>query len=62
LNLVWRAGGQKEGRALAQEVRGFHRDKVTGDERTCQGTLLQHGRVPRHVATDQQAASSGELI
>jgi hypothetical protein len=62
LNLAWRAGGRREGRAPAQEVRGFHHGKVTGDERTRQGTLLRRGRVPRHVATDQQAASSGELI
>jgi hypothetical protein len=62
LNLVWRAGDRREGRALAQEVRGFHRGKVTGDERTRQGTLLRRGRAPRHVATDQQAANSGELI
>jgi hypothetical protein len=62
LNLAWRAGGRREGRALAQEVRGFHRGKVTGDERTCQGTLLRRGRAPRHFTTDQQAANSGELI
>jgi hypothetical protein len=62
LNLAWRAGGRREGRALAQEVRGFHRGKVTGDERTRQGTLLRRGTVPRHVATNQQAANSGELI
>jgi hypothetical protein len=34
LNLEWRAGGRRERRALAQEMRGFHRVKVTGDERT----------------------------
>jgi hypothetical protein len=62
LKLAWRAGGRREGRALAQEVRGFHRGKVTGDDRTRQGTLLRRGRVPRHVATDQQAANSSELI
>jgi hypothetical protein len=53
LNFAWRAGIRREGRALVQEVRGFHRGKVTGDERTCQGMLLRRGRVPRHVATDQ---------
>ena len=37
---AWRAGGRREGRALEQEVRGFHRGKVTGDERTRQSTLL----------------------
>jgi hypothetical protein len=62
VNLEWRASGRREGRALAQEMRGFHRGKVTGDERTRQGELLLRGRAPRHVATDQQAANSGELI
>jgi hypothetical protein len=40
INLELHAGGRREGRALAQEMRGFHRDKVTGDERTRQGKLL----------------------
>jgi hypothetical protein len=40
VNLEWRADGRREGRALAQEMRGFHRGKVTGDERTSQGELL----------------------
>jgi hypothetical protein len=62
LNLEWRVGGWREGRALAQEMRGFHRGKVTGDERTRQDELLRCGRAPRHVATDRQAANSGELI
>jgi hypothetical protein len=62
LNLAWRAGGWREGRALAQEVRGFHRGKVTGDEQTCHGTLLRRGRAPRHFTTDQHAANSDELI
>jgi hypothetical protein len=62
VNLEWCAGGRREGRALAQEMCGFHRGKVTGDERTRQGELLRRGRAPRHVATDQQAANSGELI
>jgi hypothetical protein len=62
VNLEWRAGGRREGRTLAQEMRGFHRGKVTGDERTCQGELLRRGRAPRHEATDRQAATSGELI
>jgi hypothetical protein len=62
VNLEWRAGGRREGRALAQEMRGFHRGKVIGDERTRQGKLLRRGRAPRHVATDRQTANSGELI
>jgi hypothetical protein len=33
--LEWRAGGQREGRALAQEMCGFHRGLTTGDDRTC---------------------------
>jgi hypothetical protein len=59
---AWCAGGRREGRTLAQEMRGFHRGKVTGDERTCQGELLRRGRAPRHMATDQQATNSSELI
>jgi hypothetical protein len=35
LNLEWRAGGRREGIALAQEMRGFHRGQNTGDDRTC---------------------------
>ena len=61
-NLEWCADGRREGRTLAQEMRGFHRGKVTGDERTCQGELLRCGRAPRHEAIDRQAATSGELI
>jgi hypothetical protein len=34
LNLEWRADDRREGRALAQQIRGFHRGKVTGDDRT----------------------------
>jgi hypothetical protein len=62
VNLEWCAGGRREGRALAQEMRGFHRGKVTDDERTRQGKLLLRGRAPRHVATDRKATNSGELI
>jgi hypothetical protein len=62
MNLEWRAGGRREGRALSQEMRGFHRGKVTGDERTRQGELLRRGRGPMHVAADQQVANFGELI
>jgi hypothetical protein len=62
VNLAWRAGGQREGRALAQEMRGFHRGKVTGDEQTRQGELLRHVRAPRHMEIDQQAVNSGEPI
>jgi hypothetical protein len=32
LNLEWHAGGRREGRALAQELRGFHGDRLTDDE------------------------------
>jgi hypothetical protein len=32
LNLEWRAGGRREGRVLAQEMHGFHRGRLTGDE------------------------------
>jgi hypothetical protein len=32
LNLEWCAGGWREGRALAQELRGFHRGRLIGDE------------------------------
>ena len=50
VNLEWRAGGRREGRALAQEMRGFHRGKVTGDERTRFRGLLRRGNALRHVA------------
>jgi hypothetical protein len=30
--LEWRAGGRREGRAQAKELRGFHRGRLTGDE------------------------------
>jgi hypothetical protein len=32
LNLEWRAGGRRGAGALAQEMRGFHRGRLTGDE------------------------------
>jgi hypothetical protein len=35
VNLEWRAGGRRERRALAQEMRGFHRGLTTGDDQTC---------------------------
>ena len=35
VNLEWRAGGRREGRALAQEMCGFHRGLTTGDDQTC---------------------------
>jgi hypothetical protein len=47
---AWRAGGQREGRLLAQGIHGFHRGKVTGDEQTRFSGLLQHGNALRHVA------------
>jgi hypothetical protein len=47
---AWRAGGRREGRLLAQGIRGFHRGKVTGDERTCFSGLLRHGNALSHVA------------
>jgi hypothetical protein len=34
MNLEWRAGGRREGRALAQSIGGFHLGEVTGDQRT----------------------------
>jgi hypothetical protein len=35
MNLTWRGGGRREGRALAQGIGGFHRGEVTGDQQTC---------------------------
>jgi hypothetical protein len=32
MNLEWLAGGRREGRALAQELRVCHRGRLTGDE------------------------------
>jgi hypothetical protein len=40
MNLDWRAGGRREGRALSQGIGGFHRGEVTGDQRTCLIELL----------------------
>jgi hypothetical protein len=50
LNLEWRAGDRREGRALAERIRGFHRGKVTGDDRTHFNGLLRCGNALRHVA------------
>jgi hypothetical protein len=50
LNLEWRAGGRREGRALAQRIRGFHRGKITGDDRTRFRGLLRCGNALWHVA------------
>jgi hypothetical protein len=47
---AWRAGGRRERRLLAQGTRGFHRGKVTGDERTRFSGLLRRGNALRHVA------------
>jgi hypothetical protein len=47
---AWCAGGRREGRALAQRTRGFHRGKVTGDDWTCFSGLLRRGNALRHVA------------
>jgi hypothetical protein len=53
LNLEWHAGGRREGRALAQRIRGFHRGKVTGDDRTRFSSLLRCGNGLRHVVHGQ---------
>jgi hypothetical protein len=37
---AWRAGGWREGRALAHRIRGFHRGKVTDDEQPCFSGIL----------------------
>jgi hypothetical protein len=50
LNLEWRAGGRREGRALAQSIHGFHCGKVTGDDRTRFSGLLRRGNALRHMA------------
>jgi hypothetical protein len=34
LNLTWRAGSRREGRALAQRIGGFQRGEVTDDKQT----------------------------
>jgi hypothetical protein len=47
---AWRAGSRREGRLLAQGIHGFHRGKVTGDERTRFRGLLRRGNALRHVA------------
>jgi hypothetical protein len=35
VNLRWRGGGQRERRALSQEIGGFHCGELTGGHRTC---------------------------
>jgi hypothetical protein len=35
MNLRWRGGGQREGRALSQGIGGFHHGELTDDQRTC---------------------------
>jgi hypothetical protein len=62
MNLEWRAGSQREGRALAQELRVFHHGRLTGDEPAIYSGLLRRGEASRHVAPDRQEANSGELI
>jgi hypothetical protein len=47
---AWRASGRREGRALAQRIRGFHRGKVIGDDQTRFSGLLRRGNALRHVA------------
>jgi hypothetical protein len=32
-------------RALSLELDGFHRGELTGNEWTCQGELLRHGKI-----------------
>jgi hypothetical protein len=32
MNWSWRGGGRREGDVLAQELRVFHRGRLTGDE------------------------------
>jgi hypothetical protein len=60
LNLEWRAGGQRERRALVQRIRGFHRAKVTGDDRTRFSSLLRPSNTLRHVAHGRSVANSDE--
>jgi hypothetical protein len=48
--LEWRAGGRREGRLLAQGIRGYHRGKVTGDEQTRFSGLLRRGNALMHMA------------
>jgi hypothetical protein len=62
LNLEWHAGGWRGRRLLAQGIRGFHRGKVTSDERTRFSGLLRRGNALRHVAIARQAANSVEAI
>ena len=48
-----RAGGRREGRSLAQVIRGFHRGKASGDGRACYTGSLRHANLPRRVAHDR---------
>jgi hypothetical protein len=35
VNLRWRGGGRRKGRALLQEIGGFHHGELIGDHRIC---------------------------
>jgi hypothetical protein len=35
MNLRWRGGGRREGRALSQGIGGLHRGELTGNQQTC---------------------------
>jgi hypothetical protein len=52
---IWRrsAGDRREGRLLAQGIRGFHRGKFSGDGQACYTGSLRRAKLPRHVAHDR---------
>jgi hypothetical protein len=60
--LGWRGGGRRRKRSLAQELRVFHRGRLTDDEPTIWSGFTVTCEASRHVASDRQAAISGELI
>jgi hypothetical protein len=70
VNLGWRDGGRRRKRSLAQELRVFHRGRLTGDEPTIwsdllqrvklQGTWLPIGRQPSPVSLSEPTVSQAD--
>jgi hypothetical protein len=52
---IWRrsASDPREGRLLAQGIRGFHRGKFSGDGHACYTGSLRRAKLPIRVAHDR---------
>jgi hypothetical protein len=70
VNLGWRGGSRRRKRSLAQELRVFHRGRLTGDEPAIwsgllrrvklQGTWHPIGRQPSSVSLSEPAVSQAD--